>query len=160
MQSTGQTSMHASQPVQLSARTTASSFGNFLRALPAPLAMTVTPSHLNRRAFATVFILATANSAVSRGGRIPAFPLAPCAADPYDVWGPQFRPAPAGARGTPIPSPMEGRAMQLLVALPLLAFFQADAKEAEQLFRAMEAKVQAAKALKLACKASAEIGNN
>src|SRR5947199_7138947 len=40
MQSTGQTSMHASQPVQLSARTTASSLGNFLRALPAPLAMT------------------------------------------------------------------------------------------------------------------------
>ena len=31
--------MQASQPVQLSARTTASSFGSFLRALPAPLAM-------------------------------------------------------------------------------------------------------------------------
>src|SRR3954447_3860011 len=39
MQSTGQTSMHASQPVQLSARMTASSLGNFLRVLPAPLAM-------------------------------------------------------------------------------------------------------------------------
>src|SRR5262249_23299226 len=39
MQSTGQTSMQASQPVQLSARTTASSLGSFLRALPAPLAM-------------------------------------------------------------------------------------------------------------------------
>src|SRR5262249_25348827 len=39
MQSTGQTSMHASQPVQLSARMTANSLGNFLRALPAPLAM-------------------------------------------------------------------------------------------------------------------------
>src|SRR6516225_1559539 len=41
MQSTGHTSMHASQPVQLSARTTASSLGNFLRALPAPFAMMV-----------------------------------------------------------------------------------------------------------------------
>src|SRR5436190_5634095 len=39
MQSTGQTSTHASQPVQLSARTTANSGGSFLRALPAPLAM-------------------------------------------------------------------------------------------------------------------------
>src|SRR5437588_3373352 len=39
MQSTGQTSTHASQPVQLSARTTANSLGSFLRALPAPLAM-------------------------------------------------------------------------------------------------------------------------
>jgi hypothetical protein len=39
MQSTGQTSMHASQPVQLSARMTANSFGSFLRGLPAPLAM-------------------------------------------------------------------------------------------------------------------------
>src|SRR5262245_23605967 len=40
MQSTGHTSTHASQPVQLSALTTASSGGIFLRALPAPLAMT------------------------------------------------------------------------------------------------------------------------
>src|SRR6266508_5181550 len=39
MQSTGQTSTHASQPVQLSAQTTASSLGSFLRAFPAPLAM-------------------------------------------------------------------------------------------------------------------------
>src|SRR5271156_1880389 len=39
MQSTGQTSIQASQPVQLSARMTASSFGNFLRALPAAFAM-------------------------------------------------------------------------------------------------------------------------
>ena len=30
--------MHASQPVQLSARTTASSLGSFFRALPAALA--------------------------------------------------------------------------------------------------------------------------
>src|SRR5437867_633598 len=35
MQSTGQTSMQASQPVQLSARMTASSFGSFLRGLAA-----------------------------------------------------------------------------------------------------------------------------
>src|SRR5262245_50895997 len=39
MQSTGQTSTQASQPVQLSARTTASSFGSFLRAFPAPFAI-------------------------------------------------------------------------------------------------------------------------
>src|SRR5579875_617078 len=39
MQSTGQTSMQASQPVQLSALTTANSLGSFLRALPAPFAM-------------------------------------------------------------------------------------------------------------------------
>src|SRR6516162_8170363 len=39
MQSTGQTSMQASQPVQLSALTTASSLGSFFRVLPAPLAM-------------------------------------------------------------------------------------------------------------------------
>src|SRR5207237_9941452 len=41
MQSTGHTSMHASQPVQLSALTTASALGSFLRAFPAPLAMMV-----------------------------------------------------------------------------------------------------------------------
>jgi hypothetical protein len=41
MQSTGQTSTHASQPVQLSALTTASALGSFLRAFPAPLAMTM-----------------------------------------------------------------------------------------------------------------------
>src|SRR5688500_6807175 len=41
MQSTGHTSIHASQPVQLSARTTARSLGNFLRALPARFAMMV-----------------------------------------------------------------------------------------------------------------------
>src|SRR6266852_8476959 len=41
MQSTGQTSIHASQPVQLSARMTASSLGSFFRALPAPLAMVI-----------------------------------------------------------------------------------------------------------------------
>src|SRR5581483_1757626 len=39
MQSTGQTSIQASQPVQLSALTTANSLGSFLRALPAPFAM-------------------------------------------------------------------------------------------------------------------------
>src|SRR5262249_4361501 len=39
MQSTGQTSIHASHPVQLSARMIAISLGSFLRALPAPLAM-------------------------------------------------------------------------------------------------------------------------
>src|SRR5260370_34913067 len=39
MQSTGQTSIQASQPVQLSARTTANCLGSFLRAFPAPLAM-------------------------------------------------------------------------------------------------------------------------
>src|SRR5262249_10183429 len=39
MQSTGQTSTHASQPVQLSARTTANALGTFFRALPAPFAM-------------------------------------------------------------------------------------------------------------------------
>src|SRR5947209_8409724 len=44
MQSTGQTSMQASQPVQLSARTTANSFGSFFRALPAPFAMNLSPS--------------------------------------------------------------------------------------------------------------------
>jgi hypothetical protein len=51
MQSTGQTSMQASQPVQLSARMTASSFGSFLRALPAPFAMTKPRSEFgwNRR---------------------------------------------------------------------------------------------------------------
>src|SRR5437879_5085733 len=41
MQSTGQTSTHASQPVQLSARTTASALGTFFLALPAPFAMTL-----------------------------------------------------------------------------------------------------------------------
>src|SRR5262249_49463368 len=39
MQSTGQTSIQASQPVQLSARMTAISGGSFLRGLPAALAM-------------------------------------------------------------------------------------------------------------------------
>src|ERR1700730_13582148 len=39
MQSTGHTSIQASQPVQLSARMTASSLGSFLRGLPAALAM-------------------------------------------------------------------------------------------------------------------------
>src|SRR5262245_50535692 len=39
MQSTGQTSIHASQPVQLSARTTASSLGSFFRGFPAALAI-------------------------------------------------------------------------------------------------------------------------
>src|SRR5215510_3182797 len=39
MQSTGQTSIQASQPVQLSARMTASSLGSFFLALPAALAM-------------------------------------------------------------------------------------------------------------------------
>src|SRR5690242_10701219 len=39
MQSTGHTSMHASQPVQLSAFTTANSGGSFFRALPAPFAI-------------------------------------------------------------------------------------------------------------------------
>src|SRR5262249_17537843 len=43
MQSTGQTSTHASQPVQLSARTTASSLGSFFLALPAPSA--IPPPH-------------------------------------------------------------------------------------------------------------------
>src|SRR5437588_9556281 len=43
MQSTGQTSIQASHPVQLSARTTASSLGSFLRALPAPFAMRSSP---------------------------------------------------------------------------------------------------------------------
>src|SRR5215831_6052569 len=41
MQSTGQTSIQASQPVQLSARITASSLGSFFRALPAPLAIVI-----------------------------------------------------------------------------------------------------------------------
>src|SRR5262249_42353528 len=40
MQSTGQTSIQASQPVQLSARMTANSLGSFFLALPAPFAMT------------------------------------------------------------------------------------------------------------------------
>src|SRR5260370_40376724 len=39
MQSTGQTSMQASQPGQLSARMTANSLGSFFLALPAPFAM-------------------------------------------------------------------------------------------------------------------------
>src|SRR5260370_23868063 len=39
MQSTGQTRIQASQPVQLSARMTANSLGSFFRTLPAPLAM-------------------------------------------------------------------------------------------------------------------------
>src|SRR6516225_7326336 len=41
MQSTGQTSIHASHPVQPSARMTANSLGSFFRAFPAPLAMMV-----------------------------------------------------------------------------------------------------------------------
>src|SRR5687767_3929980 len=41
MQSTGHTSTHAWHPVQLSARTTASSFGSFLRGLPTPFAMSL-----------------------------------------------------------------------------------------------------------------------
>jgi hypothetical protein len=39
MQSTGQTSMQASHPVQLSARMTASSLGSFFRGLPAAFAI-------------------------------------------------------------------------------------------------------------------------
>src|SRR5262249_55185017 len=39
MQSTGHTSIQASQPVQLSARTTASSLGSFFRLPPAPSRM-------------------------------------------------------------------------------------------------------------------------
>src|SRR5262249_42547909 len=55
MQSTGQTSMQASQPVQLSARTTASSLGSFLRALPTPFAMT---DNLERKGAQSSSILA------------------------------------------------------------------------------------------------------
>src|SRR5207244_808166 len=47
-QSTGQTSMQASQPVQLSARITAISAGSFLRGLPAALAMRNVPVQAGR----------------------------------------------------------------------------------------------------------------
>src|SRR5439155_19152858 len=49
MQSTGQTSIQASQPVQLSARMTASSLGSFFRALPAPLAIVIPRSESRGR---------------------------------------------------------------------------------------------------------------
>src|ERR1700682_2190628 len=62
MQSTGQTSIQASQPVQLSARITASSLGSFFRGLPAALAMRVfAPETLSRW---TGFILLVGNSTI------------------------------------------------------------------------------------------------
>jgi outer membrane lipoprotein-sorting protein len=50
--------------------------------------------------------------------------------------------------------------MQPLVWVSLLTLAQTDAKEAEQLFRAMEAKIANAKALKMVCKSSVEVGAN
>jgi hypothetical protein len=61
MQSTGQTSMQASQPVQLSARMTASSLGSFFLALPAPFAMT----YLSKAWHTWTTQLYTINSATS-----------------------------------------------------------------------------------------------
>jgi outer membrane lipoprotein-sorting protein len=50
--------------------------------------------------------------------------------------------------------------MQLLAAVSLLTFVQPEALEAEKLFRGMEAKITAAKALKMVCKTSVEMGAN
>src|SRR3954471_17778622 len=70
MQSTGQTSMQASHPVQLSARTTASSLGSFLRALPAPLAMISHSCERRELAVNLFFILAEAREIDSGSMRL------------------------------------------------------------------------------------------